>query len=182
MSNRLELMKFVSSKIRYLTGFNKAKFASGEMATLRLGVMKQPGAVIGATSFALADIPSDLKGHAGVPTKAEWAAYTALTLYACHQQGHAAIMHVPETSLGKAYRTVLAKDKLANERFNQMISELSKAQRIEQLAARLKKITSWLSSQGAGLDYVQLAGDIYDWQFQDSRNAVFLKWVQDFVG
>ena len=57
----------------------------------------------------LADMPEQLQGSNG-PSKAEWAVYTALTLFALHQQGEAGVsMNQPGRTLGGAVRQ-LAED------------------------------------------------------------------------
>ena len=50
-------------------------------------------------------LPEDMLGRRGEPSRAEWAIYTAITLYALHQQGRdpqQASMHREGISLGKA--------------------------------------------------------------------------------
>ncbi len=57
-----------------------------ELAELRRGVGRQPGDLPALWGALLADMPEQLQGSNG-PSKAEWAVYTALTLFALHQQG-----------------------------------------------------------------------------------------------
>ena len=55
-----------------------------ELAELRRGVGRQPGDLPALWGALLADMPEQLQGSNG-PSKAEWAVYTALTLFALHQ-------------------------------------------------------------------------------------------------
>ena len=69
-----------------------------ELAELRRGVGSQPGDLPALWGALLADMPEQLQGSNG-PSKAEWAVYTALTLFALHQQGEAGVsMNQPEVS------------------------------------------------------------------------------------
>ena len=80
-----------------------------ELAELRRGVGRQPGDLPALWGALLADMPEQLQGSNG-PSKAEWAVYTALTLFALHQQGEAGIsMNQPGRTLGGAVRQ-LAED------------------------------------------------------------------------
>ena len=56
-----------------------------ELAELRRGVGRQPGDLPALWGALLADMPEQLQGSNG-PSKAEWAVYTALTLFALHQR------------------------------------------------------------------------------------------------
>ena len=80
-----------------------------ELAELRRGVGRQPGDLPALWGALLADMPEQLQGSNG-PSKAEWAVYTALTLFALHQQGEADVsMNQPGRTLGGAVRQ-LAED------------------------------------------------------------------------
>lgn len=57
-----------------------------ELAELRRGVGRQPGELPALWGSFLAEMSEELRGTDG-PSKAEWAIYLALTLYALHQQG-----------------------------------------------------------------------------------------------
>ena len=71
-----------------------------ELAELRRGVGRQPGDLPALWGALLADMPEQLQGSNG-PSKAEWAVYTALTLFALHQQGEAGVsMNQPGRTLG----------------------------------------------------------------------------------
>ena len=75
-----------------------------ELAELRRGVGRQPGDLPALWGALLADMPEQLQGSNG-PSKAEWAVYTALTLFALHQQGEAGVsMNQPGRTLGGAVR------------------------------------------------------------------------------
>lgn len=80
-----------------------------ELAELRRGVGRQPGDLPALWGALLADMPEQLQGSNG-PSKAEWAVYTALTLFALHQQGGAGVsMNQPGRTLGGAVRQLAEK-------------------------------------------------------------------------
>ena len=58
------------------------------LANLRRGVGHAPGDQPELWGVFLQDFPPELESQDGVPTRAEWATYLALTFYALHQQGH----------------------------------------------------------------------------------------------
>ena len=77
-----------------------------ELAELRRGVGRQPGELPALWGSFLAEMPEELRGTDG-PSKAEWAIYLALTLYALHQQGAnraEGSMNQPGKTLGGAVR------------------------------------------------------------------------------
>lgn len=81
-----------------------------ELAELRRGVGRQPGDLPALWGALLADMPEQLQGSNG-PSKAEWAVYTALTLFALHQQGEAGVsMNQPGRTLGGAVRQLAEKN------------------------------------------------------------------------
>lgn len=80
-----------------------------ELAELRRGVGRQPGDLPALWGALLADMPEQLQGSNG-PSKAEWAVYTALTLFALHQQGEAGVsMNQSGRTLGGAVRQLAQK-------------------------------------------------------------------------
>ena len=128
-----------------------------ELAELRRGVGRQPGDLPALWGALLADMPEQLQGSNG-PSKAEWAVYTALTLFALHQQGEAGVsMNQPGRTLGGA---------------------------VWQLAKKTAVGQDWTESsvlrrEGIPLDYPQLAEDLYQYQFVDGAPNVRLRWGRD---
>ena len=58
-----------------------------QLAILRHGVGRKPGDMPELWGLFFAEMNPLMFSQDGEPTPAEWAAYTALTLYAVHQQG-----------------------------------------------------------------------------------------------
>lgn len=128
-----------------------------ELAELRRGVGRQPGDLPALWGALLADMPEQLQGSNG-PSKAEWAVYTALTLFALHQQGEAGVsMNQPGRTLGGAVRQ-LAEKTAAGQDWTE---------------------SSVLRREEIPLDYPQLAEDLYQYQFVDGAPNVRLRWGRD---
>ena len=162
-----------------------------ELAELRRGVGRQPGDLPALWGALLADMPEQLQGSNG-PSKAEWAVYTALTLFALHQQGEAGVsMNQPGRTLGGAVRQLAEKTAAGQDwtessvlrRFN----ALATAEEITEISHHLRGMIQLLSAAKDGaipLDYPQLAADLYELQCTDPRYAqtpanVRLRWGQD---
>ena len=130
-----------------------------ELAELRRGVGRQPGDLPALWGALLADMPEQLQGSNG-PSKAEWAVYTALTLFALHQQGEAGVsMNQPGRTLGGAVRQLAEKTAAGQD-----WTESSVLRRFNALATA---------------DYPQLAEDLYQYQFVDGAPNVRLRWGRD---
>ena len=147
-----------------------------ELAELRRGVGRQPGDLPALWGALLADMPEQLQGSNG-PSKAEWAVYTALTLFALHQQGEAGVsMNQPGRTLGGAVRQLAEKTAAGQDwtessvlrRFN----ALATADSMPEVSHHLRGMIQLLRREGIPLDYPQLAEDLYQYQFVDGRMSV----------
>ncbi len=162
-----------------------------ELAELRRGVGRQPGDLPALWGALLADMPEQLQGSNG-PSKAEWAVYTALTLFALHQQGEAGVsMNQPGRTLGGAVRQLAEKTATGQDwtessilrRFN----ALATAEEITEISHHLRGMIQLLRAakpDSIPLDYPQLAVDLYGLQCDAPQLAqlpanIRLRWGQD---
>lgn len=157
-----------------------------ELAELRRGVGRQPGDLPALWGALLADMPEQLQGSNG-PSKAEWAVYTALTLFALHQQGEAGVsMNQPGRTLGGAVRQLAEKTAAGQDwtessvlrRFN----ALATADSMPEVSHHLRGMIQLLRREGIPLDYPQLAEDLYQYQFVDGAPNVRLRWGRPCPG
>ena len=154
-----------------------------ELAELRRGVGRQPGDLPALWGALLADMPEQLQGSNG-PSKAEWAVYTALTLFALHQQGEAGVsMNQPGRTLGGAVRQ-LAKKTAAGQDWTESsvlrrFNALATADSMPEVSHHLRGMIQLLRREGIPLDYPQLAEDLYQYQFVDGAPNVRLRWGRD---
>ena len=154
-----------------------------ELAELRRGVGRQPGDLPALWGALLADMPEQLQGSNG-PSKAEWAVYTALTLFALQHQGEAGVaMNQPGRTLGGAVRQLAEKTAAGQDwtessvlrRFN----ALATADSMPEVSHHLRGMIQLLRREGIPLDYPQLAEDLYQYQFVDGAPNVRLRWGRD---
>lgn len=151
------------------------------LANLRRGIGRAPGDIPALWGAFLQDLPLELQSDRGKASPAEWAIYTALTLYALHQQGQSSSMHRSGNRLGYAVHKLAAPEKSPEEssvfrRFN----ALATASSAEELAHHLRGIIQLLRREGIPLDYAQLAEDLYWMQFSATAPRVRLRWAEDY--
>ncbi|GEE03853.1 hypothetical protein nbrc107696_42990 [Gordonia spumicola] len=122
------------------------------------------------------------------PTYDEQAVYTALTLYAFHQQSKTQAMHTDGPSLGAALNRLAyaagsdAPSEPVVRRFNALVT----ADTVDEVHWHLRSLIGQLRSHGIALDYGMLADDLARLAGRDrtgageSRRAVQLRWSRDF--
>lgn len=154
-----------------------------ELAELRRGAGHRPGELPALWGILLADMPEQLQGSDG-PSAAEWAIYTALTLFALHQQGEAGVsMNQQGRTLGGAVRQLAEKTAAGQDwtessvlrRFN----ALATADSMPEVSHYLRGMIQLLRREKIPLDYPQLAVDLYRLQFVDSASNVRLQWGRE---
>ena len=186
MSKKQEIMQFMNKKLAYLTAVSGQGEGKAMLAALRKGVGRVPGELPELFGIVLEDMPEAFFTKGMEPTKEEWACYTALTLFAMHQQGNDVTlnsMHIAHNvSIGTAMSRFAgqAEDSNAQKRMAVKLQALSTAKDMQEFSYHLKSIIQLLRSGGIALNYSQLAADIYEYQFPASRKSLYLKWGQDF--
>ena len=155
--------------------------SKAQLAQLRRGVGKRPGELPELWGIFLRNMPEELMGKEGRPSYAEWAIYTALTLFALHQQGHSEPMHAEgeENRLGRAVKK-LAHGEEEEDNVSRKFSITARSDDMEELSYHLKTLVRMLGSNDIKLDYEDLAKDLYRFQFENDADQVRLKWGQDF--
>ena len=154
------------------------------LANLRRGVGHAPGDQPELWGIFLQDFPPELESQNGIPTRAEWAVYLALTFYAMHQQGHSLpkdAMHQNDARFGQAVRKLVSPGEAPEDcsvlrRFN----ALATASSMPECAQHLRGIIQLLRASGIPLDYIQLAEDLYWLQNPVTAQRVRLRWGQDY--
>lgn len=184
---RKEVGKYVSAKIYAIAKDEKSLESGGSkahLANLRRGVGKTPGEIPELWGEFLQNLPEELIGKTDSPSYAEWAIYTALTLFALHQQGHSRPMNEAgtENSLGRAVSQLveIPKGEEEIERIKFKLSLAANSEDMIELAYHLKTLVRLLSQSGIKLDYISLAEDLYKFQFDEYADKVRLKWGRDF--
>lgn len=156
--------------------------ARAALAELRRGVGRKPGELPRLWGEFLDGMPEEMYSISGTPSRAEWAVYTALTLYALHQQSkdlHTENMNRPDVSFGRACAG-LVKNEDDRERIWKRLYLVCTSGDMQELGYRMRGLIQLLRNEGIGLDYPSLAADLYRFQSPEGADAVRLKWGQDF--
>ena len=185
MANRREqLESYMRRRLGEYRHAPESGEARAQLAMLRRGVGKKPGDLPELWGLLFAGMPEEFLSTSGEPTREEWAVYTALTLYALHQQGSAAnepggCMHKETQGLGAAARQLIHNEEDA-PRIARRMQMAATANGMAEAAQHLRGLVRLLRGGKIPLDYVQLASDLYTFQFPDGAARVRLKWGQDF--
>lgn len=183
MADRIQLTKsFVAGKLSAIFRMNNDAAARATLANLRRGIGHAPGAVPSLWSITLDGLPEELISRDGNPTYGEWASYTALTLFALHQQGHSLQtepMNREGISLGKAARK-LVKTPEDEARVKRRFDTVLTADSMAEFATHIRGLIQLLKAGGIALDYPALAADLYLLQTDSAKDRVRLRWGQDF--
>lgn len=151
-----------------------------ELANLRRGVGKAPGDLPELWGLLFRDFPEALMSRNGEATWAEWAVSGALSLYALHQQGMQQNAHVKGRRLGMAVRMLAGGEEEAMKAVLRRFNAFATARSMPECQHHLRGLVHLLRSQGIAMDYVELAGDLYEFQTPDGAARVRLRWGQDF--
>ena len=88
MTTRKEVQAVTVRIINRIVNNPNSSAQKAALANLRRGIGHLPGELPQLWGEFLLDLPEEMHGWDGHPSQAEWAVYTALTLFALHQQGH----------------------------------------------------------------------------------------------
>lgn len=172
---------YVSHQIHRLVSSMNTSGGKAQLANLRRGIGKVPGELPELWGSFLSGIPEELLSRNGVPTRAEWAVYLSLTLFAMHQQGNGESVHEEGIGLGKAAAKLMSEPTdEERERVLHRFAPVATAKDMPEISHHLRNLIQLMKAKGIRLDYVRLAKDLYDFQSEDNRKRVQLRWGQDF--
>lgn len=176
---------------------NRLFHSKAALAQLRSGIGKEIGESPGLLGFVLP--PTELitweKDKETITWKkgeemAEKAIYTALTLYAFHQQGSNVCMSAGldenesavsyKNSFGNAIRKLVSKNSQNELAIKRRFDKVLTAKDTREVAVHARGLIGILKKEGITLDYPGFTEDLYWFQQQDSRRAVLLKWGKDY--
>ena len=182
MSKKKEIGRYMLRKIEHYKDTADYSSTKAELAKLRRGIGHQPGELPELYGYILRNMPESFWSSQGRVTQEEWSCYIALTLYALHQQGNNPDKHcvnvTSHMSLGNALRAMVKKsnDSNAEERMEKRLQMLITSNDMREFSYHLKSLVSLLRSEGIALNYSELAEDIYDFQIEELKNQVCLRW------
>lgn len=178
MSKSDQIYKHIVSKIEYIRSNYDTGAGRRLMANLRHGIGKRPGDIPELWGMIFDSLPAELMGR-NKASNAEWAVYTALTLYALHQQGNDTYMNQRDMSVGRATSRLVKNEediKRILNRLNLVVTSVSP----EDLAYHLRGVVQLLKSENIPLDYARLAKELYLFYDQEQAEAIKLSWGRDF--
>ena len=170
---------YVGWKINFLHDRSDTGPGRGIMANLRRGVGKSPGEIPELWGMIFDKMPEELLGKSKA-SPAEWAVYTALTLYALHQQGNEKFMNVEDVSVGKAASMLVKNDDEDKERIRRRLGLVVTATSPSDLAYHLRGVIQLLSRDAIGLDYARLAKELYLMNNEERAKDIKLSWGREF--
>ena len=148
------------------------------LANMRRGVGKAPGELPELWGLIFDRMPEELLGNQG-HSDAEWAVYSALTLYALHQQGSEESVQAADISVGSA-AACLVKSEDDTDRILKRLNLVATAVLQADLAYHLRGLIQLLKGESAKLDYARLAKELYLFRYPESANDIKLSWGRDF--
>ncbi|WP_295715839.1 type I-E CRISPR-associated protein Cse2/CasB [uncultured Mitsuokella sp.] len=176
-----DIRRFMQRRIHTL---NPSKAA---LARLRRGIGKNIGEMPELLGFVLPE--EELSSFPLQEAQIEKALYTALTLYALHQQGCANCVSTNMTegdssvshknSFGHAVRklwNITNNQNGVSRRFDQVLT----AKDLQELSTHARGLINLMKQQGVSIDYPSFAVDLYWFQQLDYRKDVILSWGKDF--
>lgn len=184
MAIKKEIGRYIFRKIQYLQFSDDRAM----LARLRRGIGHEPGEKPELYGIILKDMPPHFWSEQRYRvTEAEWSCYIALTLFSWHQQGNDIKLHCvhtsdQHTSVGVAMRKLVYKsnDPSAEERMQNKLQVLITSKDMREFSYHLKGIITLLRNEHVCLNYCELAEDIYEFQFEEQKKQIGLKWGQDF--
>ena len=183
MSKSDQIYEYIFSKIKHIRNISDTGTGREIMANLRHGIGKKPGEMPELWGMIFDGIPAELTGYRKA-SHAEWAVYTALTLYALHQQGNDAkendtCMNQNDISIGRAAARLVNDEediKRILNRLNLVVTAVSP----EDLAYHLRGLIQLLKSKKIALDYAKLAKELYLFYHPEYAEEIKLSWGRDF--
>jgi CRISPR system Cascade subunit CasB len=173
----------------FIRGRIKGLFHSkAALAQLRRGIGKEIGELPDLLGFVL---PTDeITSWAAGEEMVEKSIYTALTLYAFHQQGSDRCMSAGleekvvavsyKNSFGHAVRNLVKSDQNKEAAVTRRFDKVLTAQDVTELAIHARGLIGLLKKENITMDYPSFAVDLYWFQQQDVRRRVLLKWGKDY--
>lgn len=151
------------------------------LAKLRRGIGKKPGEMPELWGVFLNKMSPELFSRTGEPSRAEWAIYISLTMFALHQQGSSDTVHCEGRSLGRAAADLMNENTdESRERIMRRFGPVVTAKDMPELSHHIRGLVQLFKAKDVKLDYVRLAEDLYWFQDTNKRKNVQLKLGQDF--
>lgn len=178
-----KVYNYVNDKLKSMHSKANTGIGKAMLANMRRGVGRQPGELPELWDLIFKNLPEELFGT-GAASYSEWAIYTALTLYALHQQGYDVekeCMHKENISLGEAAANLVeAEGSDSEKRIEKRLNLIVTAKSPKDLAYYLRSVIQLLRAKSIPLDYALLAKQLYDINFEDTSQKIKINWGRKF--
>ena len=178
ISIRKSVYGFVTGKTKVL--IEETPYSRATLAKLRHGIGKQLESNPDAWDVVLEGLDERLLSSDGELSAAEKAIYTAMTLYAIHQQGKSEQMSRGNDSFGAAIKKLIDPEGGNAESIKRRFDSIVTANNYIEISHYSRGLVQMLKARDIPMDYGQFAADLYEIHFTDSRNRVLLRWGEDF--
>jgi CRISPR system Cascade subunit CasB len=179
MMSTQQVIKLAQKKLTRLLTMSNEGQQKALLANLRQGIGRSPGELPTLWGILFDRVPDEfLESKRG-----EWALYTALTLFALHQQGcdpKTEPMHREGMGLGQAMACLVDDQRENEERITRRFNQIATSADLLEMSQHLRGAVQLMRGQGISLDYARLAGDLYQYQYPDFQTDVRLRWGQDY--
>jgi CRISPR system Cascade subunit CasB len=173
------IYEFVKQKTSMLSG--SSSYIRATLARLRRGVGEEVGNFPDAWDIMLDGLGDDMTSRYSTPTRAEVAIYTALTLYAVHQQGkYPMYMGGGQDSFGAAVRKLVTPDKGNEKSVKRRFDAVITSKDYRELSHHARGLVNLLRANDIPLNYAKFAKDVFWFQFPDVMNKVKFSWGEDY--
>ena len=183
-----KVSEFVNLKISLLQ--QDSSWSKSMLAKLRRGIGKNPVEIPAVWEITMDGLPDELQFKGRVencsPTEAEWAIFTALTLFSLHKQGDNKAIGSGKkgegSSFGAAVRRLISLDGSNEVPIKRRFDSIITSNDLSELSYHARGLIQLMrtSTMPIMIDYPQFAKDLYYFQFKEGKNQVKLKWGQDF--
>ena len=153
--------------------------AGATLANLRRGIGKKVGELPALWQITLEGLLEPDERVGDDPTPEEQAAYTAITLYALHQQSRREGMHQRGRGLGTAVAT-LARRTGNEAAVRRRFEALGTAESFPEVVHHARGLVTQLRGENIGLDYGLFADQLYWLQWPQRASRVRLAWGREY--
>lgn len=190
MDNEKKEVKTIRNQIEEYVKETIASFArrnpanvKRDLAILRRGAGKELQDVPDLWSLILDNLPDKLMGNDDKPSISEEAIYQTLILFALAQQGHDPVKQLQNEngiSLGAAAGRYAKKMENKNNAILNRLKQAVTANTVQGMTVHLRGMIKLFAREGICLDFAMLAGNLYQYNFQDGQKRVRLAWARDY--
>lgn len=153
------------------------------LAKLRRGAGRKPAECPEVWGYYLEQIPEALIGKGGEIAPGEMAVFTALTLFALHQQSNDPVknpMHVAGSNDPGSAIAKLIECENDKTRYIRRFNHLASFNNMNEAAHYIQQTVGLLGDKQIPLDYGALAGKFYAMQYPAEANNIRMEWGKSF--